>query len=105
MKTLLFGAAIAMIAVSSALAGGGMGGMDADDGCKGCPSWRSPASDHAPPWWLTPGPAGYSSDYKSTLTVSRHPVVIQQIREGERVRARVTHVPRLGRTHRLNESR
>jgi hypothetical protein len=42
----------AMIAISPALAGG-----DGDfDRCKGCPSWRSPASTDPPPWWLTPSP-------------------------------------------------
>jgi hypothetical protein len=47
MKTLLFGAVIAMIAVSPALAGGA---RDTDEqSCKSCPSWRSPASDAAPP--------------------------------------------------------
>jgi hypothetical protein len=55
MKKLLLGAAIAMIAISPALAGGvGWGGRsDRDigdfDRCRGCPSWRSPASDAAPP--------------------------------------------------------
>jgi hypothetical protein len=37
MKKLLFGAVIAMIAVSPALAGGG-NGMDGDQTCKACPS-------------------------------------------------------------------
>jgi hypothetical protein len=47
MKRLLFGAAITMIVISPALAGGG---RDSDDQtCKGCPSWRSPASSDAPP--------------------------------------------------------
>jgi hypothetical protein len=57
MKKLLFGAAITMIVVSPAL-GGGLG-IDQGDGCKGCPSWRSPASSDPPPYWLpqSPGPA------------------------------------------------
>jgi hypothetical protein len=50
MKKLLLAAAIAMIVISPALAGG-----DSDfDRCKGCPSWRSPASSDPRPWWLTP---------------------------------------------------
>jgi hypothetical protein len=55
MKKLLFGVAVAMIAVSPALAGGG-NNMDGDQTCKACPSWRSPASSDPPPWWLTPSP-------------------------------------------------
>jgi hypothetical protein len=47
MKWLLFGAVITMIAVSPALAGG-RGDMG-DGSCKGCPSWRSPASSDMPP--------------------------------------------------------
>ena len=47
MKRLLFGAAITMIAVSPALAGG-RGDMG-DGSCKACPSWRSPASSDMPP--------------------------------------------------------
>jgi hypothetical protein len=95
MKKLLFGAAIAMIVISPALAGGGMGGMFPDE-CKACPSWRSPASDHAPPWW--PTPQGYQDYIRGT---GQPPVVHQQAG----VRATVTHVPRLGRAHRRNESR
>jgi hypothetical protein len=55
MMRLLFGAAIAVIVTSPALAGGiGWGGKsDRDigdfDRCKGCPSWRSPASSDPPP--------------------------------------------------------
>jgi hypothetical protein len=75
MKKLLLGAAIAVTAISPALAGGGMGGMDADDGCKGCPSWRSPASDHAPPWWLTPSPVSTCRLIKERVgTRHGHPV-------------------------------
>jgi hypothetical protein len=56
MKKLLFGAAITMIVVSPAL--GGLG-MDQGDSCKGCPSWRSPASSDPPPYSLpqSAGPA------------------------------------------------
>jgi hypothetical protein len=50
MKMLLFGAVIAAIGISPALAGGiGGGGLGDLDRCKGCPSWRSDASDAAPP--------------------------------------------------------
>jgi len=77
MKTLLFGAAIAMIAVSPALAGGGMGGMDADDGCKGCPSWRSPASSDPPPWWLTQSPVPGCYLVKERVATRRGHVVYQ----------------------------
>jgi hypothetical protein len=50
MKTLLFGAVVAAIAISPVLAGGiGDAGRGDLDRCKGCPSWRSPASDAAPP--------------------------------------------------------
>jgi hypothetical protein len=52
MKKLLFAAVITMIVVSSALAGGigaGGSGMSIEDRCKGCPSWRSPASSDMPP--------------------------------------------------------
>ena len=48
MKRLLFGAAIAVMVISPALAGGG-NPLDADQTCKGCPSWRSPASSDPPP--------------------------------------------------------
>jgi len=50
MKKLLFSAAITMIVVSPAL--GGMGDYLNSGSCKGCPSWRSPASSDPPPWWL-----------------------------------------------------
>ena len=50
MKKLLFGTVITMIGVSPALAGGGNDNMDlGGGGCKGCPSWRSPASSDLPP--------------------------------------------------------
>jgi hypothetical protein len=55
MKTLLLGAAIAMIVISPALAGMG-DGVGGGEFCKGCPSWQSPASSDPPPWWLTPSP-------------------------------------------------
>jgi hypothetical protein len=48
MKSLLFGAAIAVMVISPALAGSG-NDLDADQTCKGCPSWRSPASSDPPP--------------------------------------------------------
>ena len=98
MQKLLFGTVITMILISPALAVMD----DNDDGCWWCPSWRSPASDHAPPWWPTPGPQGYSQDYIRRLT-GQPPVVYQQAGEGVAVRAHVTHVPRLGRAHRVNE--
>ena len=47
MKKLLFSAAITMIVVSPAL--GGMGDYLNSGSCKGCPSWRSPASSDMPP--------------------------------------------------------
>ena len=47
MKKLLFSAAITMIVVSPAL--GGMGDYLSSGSCKGCPSWRSPASSNLPP--------------------------------------------------------
>ena len=47
MKKLLFSTVITMIAVSPALAGGGMN--EGGETCKACPSWRSPASSAAPP--------------------------------------------------------
>ena len=47
MKKLLFSAAITMIVVSPAL--GGMGDYLNSGSCKGCPSWRSPASSDPPP--------------------------------------------------------
>ena len=47
MKKLFFGAVIMVIVISPALAGGR--GDLGDWSCKGCPSWRSPASDAAPP--------------------------------------------------------
>jgi hypothetical protein len=47
MKKLLLGAAITVVAVLPALAGGGMD--DGGETCKACPSWRSPASSNAPP--------------------------------------------------------
>ena len=49
MKSLLFGAAVAVIVISPALAGGGGNDMSTDQTCKGCPSWRSPASSDPPP--------------------------------------------------------
>jgi hypothetical protein len=55
MKKLLLGVAIAMIVISSASAGMG-DGIGGSEFCKGCPSWRSPASSDPPPWWLTPSP-------------------------------------------------
>ena len=48
MKKLFFGAVIMVIVISPALAGGGRGDMG-DGSCKGCPSWRSPASSDMPP--------------------------------------------------------
>ena len=48
MKSLLFGAAIAVIVISPALAGGS-NDISTDQTCKGCPSWRSPASSDPPP--------------------------------------------------------
>jgi hypothetical protein len=57
MMKLLFGVAIAMIVISPALAIGAGDSNNGDlDRCKGCPSWRSPASSDPPPWWLTPSP-------------------------------------------------
>jgi hypothetical protein len=97
MKKLLFGAAIAMIVISPALAV-----TDDEDGCPWCPSWRSPMSDHAPPWW--PTPQGYGQDYGRRPT-GQPSVDYQQAGKGLAARARVTHVPRLGRRHQLNESR
>jgi hypothetical protein len=55
MKKLLFGVAIAMIVISPALAGMG-DSIGGGEYCKGCPSWRSPASSDPLPWWLTPSP-------------------------------------------------
>ena len=49
MKGLLFGAAIVVIVISPALAGGGHGDMSTEQTCKACPSWRSPASSDPPP--------------------------------------------------------
>ena len=47
--------ATTMMTVSPALAGMG-DGVGGSDFCRGCPSWRSPASSDPPPWWLTPSP-------------------------------------------------
>ena len=47
MKKLLFGTVITMIVVSPVL--GGMGDYLSSGSCKGCPSWRSPASSNLPP--------------------------------------------------------
>jgi hypothetical protein len=80
MTKLLFGAAIAMIVISPALAGGGMGGgMDGDE-CKACPSWRSPASDHAPPWWLTPSPVSACRLVKARVG-TRHGHAVYETRQ------------------------
>jgi hypothetical protein len=49
MKKLFFGGVIMVIVISPALAGGGRGGDMGDGSCKGCPSWRSPASSDMPP--------------------------------------------------------
>ena len=49
MKKLVLGTVITMIVVSPALAGGGDGMDLRADGCRGCPSWRSPASSELPP--------------------------------------------------------
>ena len=48
------------------------------------------------------GPQDYSQDDIRRLT-GRPPLVSQQAGEGVAVRAHVTHVPRLGRAHRVNE--
>ena len=48
MKKLFGGTMITMIVVSPAV-GGGMMDNIGDGGCKGCPSWRSPASSNLPP--------------------------------------------------------
>jgi len=49
MKTLRCGTVITMIIVSQALAGGVDGSSMSGGDCKGCPSWRSPASSNLPP--------------------------------------------------------
>jgi hypothetical protein len=106
MKKLLFGAAIAMIVISPALAGGSFFR----------PSWRSDMSSDAPPVYGKE--FGWPGSGIPVCHLGRDPsqIVCQPTEpatsvarlgrvEGERVKARVTHVPRLGHAHRLNESR
>jgi hypothetical protein len=72
-------AATMLIAASPALAGGG-NGMDGDQTCKACPSWRSPASSDPPPWWLTPSPVSACRLVKERVR-TRHGHAVYETRQ------------------------
>jgi hypothetical protein len=79
MKKLLFTAAITMIVISPALAGMG-DGVGGGEFCKGCPSWRSPASSDPPPWWLTPSPLSVCRLVKERVGM-RHGQAVYETRQ------------------------
>ena len=81
MMKLLFGVAIAMIVISPALAIGPGDSRFGDlDRCKGCPSWRSPASSDPPPWWLTPSPVSACRLVKERVR-TRHGHAVYETRQ------------------------
>jgi hypothetical protein len=71
--------AATMIAISPALAGMG-DGVGGGEFCKGCPSWRSPASSDPPPWWLTPSPLSVCRLVKERVGM-RHGQAVYETRQ------------------------
>ena len=76
MKKLVFGVVIMIVVISPALAGMG-DGVGGGEFCKGCPSWRSPASSDPPPWWLPQSPVSGCYLVKERVATQRGHAVYQ----------------------------